>query len=222
MKIKDLKEEDRPIERMINNGINSLSNEELMSIVIKTGTKEESAKSLAEKILSQIDNINDIRINNLTNIKGIKTKKAATILAALELGKRLNNKKKLVRVQFSNPSVIYDYYKKILSGINQEHFYVVYLDTKNKVIEDKLIFIGTINASIVHPREVFRESYLLSATSIICVHNHPSGNPMPSNEDVKITNVLVETGKILGIKVLDHIIIGENNYYSFHENKDIM
>ncbi len=100
----------------------------------------------------------------------------------------------------------------------QEHFYCVYLDTKNKIIKDKLLFIGTINQSLVHPREVFKEAYLLSASSIICVHNHPSGNVNPSNNDIVITKQLREVGLLLGINVLDHIIIGKDKYYSFNDN----
>ena len=100
----------------------------------------------------------------------------------------------------------------------QEHFYCVYLDTKNHIIKDKLLLIGTINQSLVHPREVFKEAYLLSATSIICIHNHPSGNVNPSNNDIIITKQLKEVGKLLGINVIDHIIIGKDSYYSFNDN----
>ena len=177
---------------------------------------------MATKVLCVISNINDLRINHLTSIKGIGYNKASTILASIELGKRLNNKNKEIRRKLSSPDIIYEYYYEKLKGLKQEHFYAIYLDTKNKIIDEKLMFVGTINASIVHPREIFKESYLLSATSIICVHNHPSGNSLPSREDIEITKVLKSTGDILGIKLQDHIIIGENNYYSFYENKDFL
>ena len=115
---------------------------------------------------------------------------------------------------------IYNYMKDIVCNKNQEYFYALYLDSKKNLIDKKLLFIGTINKSIVHPREIFKYAYLLSASSIVCIHNHPSGDPLPSKEDMLITKHLVDIGKIQGISVVDHIIIG-NNYYSFYENGDI-
>lgn len=221
MKIKDLPLEERPRERLINYGVNSLSNEELIAILLKTGTVNNSAKSLAQNVLKNIDNINNVRINNLIAIKGIGISKACTIIASLELGKRLNNKVLTLKNKFNNPKIIFEYYQTRLKDIKQEHFYAIYLDSKNKIIDDKLLFIGTINASLVHPRDIFKEAYLLNAASIICIHNHPSGNPVPSKEDMLLTKDLTKIGVLMGIKVIDHIIIGENNYYSFYENKDI-
>lgn len=221
MKIKDLPLEERPRERLINYGVDSLSNEELIAILLKTGTVNNSAKSLAQNVLKNIDNINNVRINNLIAIKGIGISKACTIIASLELGKRLNNKVLTLKNKFNNPKIIFEYYQTRLKDIKQEHFYAIYLDSKNKIIDDKLLFIGTINASLVHPRDIFKEAYLLNAASIICIHNHPSGNPVPSKEDMLLTKDLTKIGVLMGIKVIDHIIIGENNYYSFYENKDI-
>lgn len=221
MKIKDLPLEERPRERLINYGVDSLSNEELIAILLKTGTVNNSAKSLAQNVLKNIDNLNNVRINNLVTIKGIGTSKACTIIASLELGKRLNNKVLTLKNKFNNPKIIFEYYQTRLKDIKQEHFYAIYLDSKNKIIDDKLLFIGTINASLVHPRDIFKEAYLLNAASIICIHNHPSGNPIPSKEDMLLTKDLTKIGVLMGIKVIDHIIIGENNYYSFYENKDI-
>ncbi|MDD2391687.1 MAG: DNA repair protein RadC [Bacilli bacterium] len=221
MKIKDLPLEERPRERLINYGVDSLSNEELIAILLKTGTVNNSAKSLAQNVLKNIDNINNVRINNLISIKGIGISKACTIIASLELGKRLNNKVLTLKNKFNNPKIIFEYYQTRLKDIKQEHFYAIYLDSKNKIIDDKLLFIGTINASLVHPRDIFKEAYLLNATSIICIHNHPSGNPIPSKEDMLLTKNLTKIGLLMGIKMIDHIIIGENNYYSFYENKDI-
>ena len=117
--------------------------------------------------------------------------------------------------------MVYEYYKLKIGDKKQEYFYVVYLDNAKNIIRDKLLFIGTINYSVVHPREVFKEAYMLSASAIICVHNHPSGNIFPSKEDIEITQKLEEVGILLGIKVLDHLIIGSQNYYSFLENRDI-
>ncbi len=190
--------------------------------MLKCGTKDLSVKELANNILKQIDNINnlkDINYQNLIKIKGIGKAKACEILASIELGKRINNKiNNINQIKIYSSESIFNYYKDKLSDKLQEHFYCVYLDTKNHIIKDKLLFIGTINQSLVHPREVFKEAYLLSATSIICIHNHPSGNINPSNNDIIITKQLKEVGTLLGINVLDHIIIGKDTYYSFNDN----
>lgn len=225
VKIKDLPKEERPYEKLINNGVDSLSNDELLSILIKSGTNKYSAKELANIILKSINNINDL--NNisykvLTNIKGIGIKKSCVLLAAIELGKRINNyTNSIVSVKLNSSTIVYEYYKKKLMNYKQEHFYCVYLDNSKKIISEKLLFIGTINYSVVHPREIFKEAYYNSASAIICVHNHPSNNILPSNEDIKITHNIKRIGELLGIKLVDHIIVGSNNYYSFLENGDI-
>ena len=220
--IKDIPINERPRERLINFGVEYLSNEELLAIILKTGTKNFSVKILANNILKQIDNINDLKninLEKLTKIKGIGKAKACEILASIELGKRINNKiDNINQIKVLSSSSIYDYYKEKLIDKKQEYFYCVYLDTKNHIIKDKLLFIGTINESLVHPREIFKEAYLLSASGIICVHNHPSGNIEPSQNDIIMTKQLKDIGLLLGVKVLDHIIIGNNNYYSFNDN----
>ena len=220
--IKDIPLNERPRERLINKGVEYLSNEDLLAILLKTGTKENSVKVLANNILKQLDDINnlkEINLERLVKIKGIGKAKACELLAAIELGKRLNKKiDNLNQIKIYSSNSIYEYYQDKLKDKLQEYFYCVYLDTKNHIIKDKLLFIGTINESLIHPREIFKEAYLLSASSIICIHNHPSGNVNPSNNDIIMTKQLVEVGKILGIKVLDHIIIGKDNYYSFNDN----
>ena len=220
--IKDIPLNERPRERLINKGVEYLSNEELLAILLKTGTKDYSVKVLANNILKQLDNINslkDINLQSLIKIKGIGQVKACEILAAIELGKRLNEKITCInQIKVYSSDSIYEYYKDKLNDKKQEHSYCVYLDTKNHIIKDKLLFIGTINESLIHPREIFKEAYLLSASSVICVHNHPSGNANPSNNDILMTKQLQEVGKILGIKVLDHIIIGKDVYFSFNDN----
>ena len=193
----------------------------MLSILLKCGTKDLSVRELASTILKQIDNINnlrDINYQNLIKIKGIGKAKACEILASIELGKRINKINNINQIKVYSSESIFNYYKDKLSDKLQEYFYCVYLDTKNHIIKDKLLFIGTINQSLVHPREVFKEAYLLSATSIICIHNHPSGNVNPSNNDIIITKQLKEVGKLLGINVLDHLIIGKDSYYSFNDN----
>lgn len=223
MKIKEIPINDRPIERLINNGSNVLSNDELLAILLKTGTKEMSAKELGTLILKKI-NINEfknITFEELISIKGIGNKKAAVIMAAIELSKRMNQKVVNIRNEMSDPLKIYNHYKEILVNEKQEHFYAIYLDIKNKIIKDKLLFIGTINYSMVHPREIFKEAYLIGAISIIIIHNHPSGEVLPSKNDIETTKQLDAVGKLMGIPIIDHIIIGENKYYSFCENGDL-
>ena len=220
--IKDIPLNERPRERLINKGVEYLSNEDLLAILLKCGTRKHSVKDLANNILKQLDDINnlkDINLERLTKIKGIGQAKACELLAAIELGKRLNQKiDNINQIKIYSSSSIYEYYQAKLGDKLQEYFYCVYLDTKNHIIKDKLLFIGTINESLIHPREIFKEAYLLSASSIICVHNHPSGNSQPSKNDIIMTKQLMEVGKLLGIKVLDHIIIGKDNYYSFNDS----
>lgn len=184
-----------------------------------------SAKLLASTLLSKTDGLKDMdKINYefLKNIKGIGPSKAASLIASLELGKRINqNIDSLSGLKFNNSSIVYEYYKNVLKNKKQEYFYTIYLDSNKKIIKDKMLFIGTLNQSLVHPREVFKEACLVSASSFICVHNHPSGNVLPSKEDINLTNNLKETGLLLGIPLVDHIIIGKDKYYSFFENGDI-
>lgn len=223
--IKDIPKADRPIERLVTHGVENLTNEELLTILIKTGTKDTSAKTLANEILKNVSNITELKnlnLKKLSKVKGIGISKSASILSAIELGKRINQKIiSLNDIKFTNAELVYNYYKNIIGDKKQEYFYCIYLDNSKKIINDKLLFIGTVNQSIVHPREIFKEAYELSASSIICVHNHPAGTILPSKEDLKLTNKLVEIGNLLGIKVIDHIIITKDNYYSLYENNDI-
>lgn len=224
IKIKDLPINDRPRERLINKGVQNLSDEELLSIVLKTGTKDVSAKVLAMELLKKIgtiQNLKNIGFHALTQIKGIGTAKACLILAIQELNRRMNVKQdKIVDVKITTPEIVYDYYKNIVNEY-QEYFYCLYLDSNKKVLSEKLLFMGTVNESMVHPRDVFKEAYLVNATAIICVHNHPTGDVRPSKEDVIVTDRLNEIGYLMGIKLVDHVIVSKNKYYSFLENGKI-
>lgn len=222
--IKDLPLLDRPRERLYRYGPSSLSNEELISIVLKNGYKSKSVKELSDNLLKEIKdvtNLKDISINKLISIKGIGKVKAITLIASIELGKRVYNQKDNINIKLDSSKTIYEYIKNDLLDKKQEYFYCLYLDTKKNLIEKKLLYIGTLNKSIIHPREIFKYAYLLSADSIICIHNHPTGDVLPSKEDFIITEKLVEIGKINSINVIDHIIIGNNNYYSFYDNNDM-
>lgn len=225
MKIKEIPCTERPRERLIRFGSSSLSDAELLSIILKTGTFDKSVKELSLEILKDYKNINDLKdlsIEKLKNIKGIGEVKAITLLASIELGKRIfinGNIKN--NMKLNNPEDIWIMTKGLFYGKKQEYFYCLYFNNKQELIERKLLFMGTINKSIVHPREVFKEAYLCSASNIICIHNHPSGDVKPSKEDISFTRNLVEIGRIQSIPVIDHIIVSDNSFYSFRENKDI-
>lgn len=220
--IKQIPKEERPRERLIKYGAKNLSTEDLIAIILKTGTKDLSSKYLAGEVLKLVKDISDLRylsLGKLINISGIGAVKAIELLAAIELGRRVYDERTLDNnLKCNSAEKIYKYFSSELKGLNQECFYCLYLDNHKKLIDKKLLFKGTLNKSLIHPREIFKEAYLSSAAGIICIHNHPSGNVIPSTEDINITNMLVKIGKLQGIPVIDHIIIGNNNYYSFYEN----
>ena len=222
MLIKEMKDKERPRERLLTLGPSVLTNEELLAIILKTGRKGKSAKDLAIEIITKlggIDNFKNLNINNLRNFKGIGDVKKVEILASLELGKRIyleNNVKS--NKKYIDPKFIYNDNKYLFYGLKQEYFYVFYLDTKKNLIERKVLFMGTIDRSLVHPREVFKNAYLFSASSFICMHNHPSGDIFPSKADIELTNSLVKIGRLQGIDLLDHIIVSDTGYFSFYEN----
>lgn len=220
IKINELPDSEQPRHRAIKYGVSYLSNEELIAIILKTGTKNCNVKMLSSKILSSINDIGelkDIGINTLTSINGIGKVKAIELLASLELGKRVYYIPKKDNIKLNNSKKIYEYFKDIFIGKKQENFYAVYLDTKSKLISYKLLFIGTLNSSYVHPREIFKYAMLESAASIIVMHNHPSGDTTPSHEDEILTYKLFEIGSTMGLPVVDHIIFGDY-YYSFYES----
>ena len=220
LKIKDIPKNERPRERLIKYGVENLSNEELLSIIIKTDTKDYSVKAISQILLNEIKdikNLKDITLNKLTNIKGIGKVKAIELLASIELGKRVFEEEKKTQIKLNNSSLIYEYFKDKLKNEKQENFYAIYLDSKSNLISYKLLFKGTLNSSCVHPREIFKYAHLEIAYSIIVIHNHPSGDPTPSKEDEKTTKSLIEIGKLMSIPVVDHIIFGKNKYFSFYE-----
>ena len=221
--IKEIPKEERPRERLKEVGVENLTNVELLSIILKTGTKNRNVKELSIDILKEynMSDLKDISINDLTKIKGIGEVKAIELISAIELGKRILLKEPKILEKLDNPKEIWESSRYLLNNKKQEYFYCLYFDNKQKLINYKLLFIGTVNQSIVHPREVFKEAYRLSASSIICIHNHPSNDITPSNTDITFTKNLVKIGLIQGIPIIDHIIVGDTNYYSFYENKII-
>lgn len=223
-RIKDLPISERPRERLKEIGISNLSDKELLAIILKTGTKDKNVTMLAIDILNKYSLIDfkDLTINDLTSIKGIGEVKAIELITAIELGKRvfLKEAKKLERLD--DPRLIWESAKYLYNGLKQECLYCYYFNNRQELITKKLIYKGTINASVTHTREIFKEAYLVSASSIVCLHNHPSNDVTPSKEDILFTEILMKTGNIQGIPVIDHIIVGEDSFYSFYEHQDIL
>jgi DNA repair protein RadC len=218
--IKDYPEDQRPRERLVQDGPKSLSNHELLAILLRTGSKEESVLQLANKLLTSFEGLRllkDASIEEITNIKGIGNVKAVQILAAVELGRRIHRIQYEDRYVIRSPEDAANYVMEDMRFLSQEHFVCLYLNTKNQVLHQQTIFIGSLNASIVHPREVFKEAFRRSAASFICLHNHPSGDPAPSREDIEVTKRLSECGKLIGIELLDHLIIGDQKFISLKE-----
>ena len=220
MTLKELNKEEKPRERLLKYGVNNLTNEELVSIILRCGTKNISVKEVSTKVLNYFNNIKNLRnanINNLVQIKGIGKVKAITLLASLELGKRVYYEEHKEKYKIKSTKDVFNLLKNEVKYEKKEKFYVILLDSKNNVISYKCLFIGTINRSAVHPREIYKYAIDNLAVSIIVAHNHPSGDPLPSKEDENITNSLNTLGEVIGIKLLDHVIIGEEKYYSFYE-----
>lgn len=218
--IRDVPTDERPRERLLKEGSHALSNQELIASILGTGTRQESVLQLSQRILHHFNGLRllkDSTVDELKKIKGIGDSKAVQLLAALELGSRVHTFKQEERYIIRSPEDVSRYVMEEMRFLTQEHFVALYLNTKNHVIHKKTIFIGSLNASIVHPREIFKEAFRYSAASVICLHNHPSGDPAPSREDIEVTKRLVESGKVIGIEMLDHIIIGDKKFISLKE-----
>ena len=216
MKIKDIPKVDRPREKLLKYGPKKLSNAELLAIILGKGKRGENVVELSKKILRKIslDKFLNLQLIDLKNISGVGQVKAAQIVAAMELSKRLLNKSEINSI--ITPKDIWNELKDVRSK-NKEYFIAFYLDVRNYVIKKETISIGTLNASLVHPREVFEPAVRNLAAQIILSHNHPSGDPSPSEEDIKLTRQLIEAGKILGIEIIDHVIVSEKGFVSIKE-----
>jgi DNA repair protein RadC len=221
MKIRDIPEDNRPRERLEKLGASVLSDAEIIALIIQTGSRNESAIDVANNIISKfgIAKLSNISLKELQSIKGIGRAKAIQLISAIELSKRLKeNKGRNVHIQFA-----YQVYKHLesMSSLEQEHFKILMLNTKNRIIKEEIISIGLLDTTLIHPREVFKNAIRECASSIIIVHNHPSGDPEPSKADLEITNDLVRAGEIIDIEVLDHVIIGKGRYWSWKEDGQI-
>ena len=220
--MKELPPEDRPREKLIKNGAAALTDSELLAILIGSGTPEKSALDIARELTADNGILNNIAIvhdvKELAKTKGLGRAKASIIIAALELGRRIASAEPLLRDSITSPEDGVALLMPRLRYEAKEHFLVVLLNSKNKVLKIKQISEGSLNSSVVHPREVFAPAVLHHAAAILTAHNHPSGDPTPSKEDKDLTNTLVQAGKYMGIPVLDHIIIGDARYFSFKEH----
>ncbi|RAP77862.1 RadC family protein [Paenibacillus montanisoli] len=218
--LKDISPSDRPRERMLAVGAEALSHAELLAILIRTGTKRESAVLLASRILQECGSLRglvDMSVAELTKIRGIGDAKAIQLRAGIELGRRIARSERTELPAIRRPEDAANLVMEELRYLKQEHFVCLFLNTKNQVILKETLSIGTLNATLVHPREVFRAAIKCSSASLICVHNHPSGDPTPSAEDIALTHRLMEAGELVGIEVLDHLVIGDNRFISLKE-----
>lgn len=218
--LRDVPNEERPRERMIQYGAQALSNAELLAILLRTGTFQESAVHVAQRLLREsggLRKLTDMSMEQFTEIKGIGEAKALQIQAGIELGRRMARSAMNETVTIRSPQDVASLLMEDLRYLQKEHFVCLFLNTKNHVIGQETLSMGSLNASIVHPREVFRAAIKRSSASIVCAHNHPSGDPTPSPEDVQITQRLVQAGEIVGIDVLDHIVIGDQRFVSLKE-----
>lgn len=222
--IRSWPEEDRPREKLLSRGPEALSDAELLAILLRTGTASAGTSALdqARAVLAQagsLDALAKALPSELRATKGVGPAKAATLLAACEVARRMSGTKMKKGARVTSSNDVYRHFHGRLRGLKKERFLVMLLDGKNRVIRDDMISEGSLTGSLVHPREVFNRAVRESAASIILVHNHPSGDPSPSEEDRELTHRLMESGELLGIRVLDHIIIGDGRYLSFADTQ---
>lgn len=218
--VRDLPRQERPRERLQKFGPEALSAQELLALVIGRGIPKKSVMNIAQELLVRFGNVRAIShatIEELSQIKGIGLAKAAQIKACFELGRREELEPELKNFDIKDPEAVVKAIRASIKDKAKEHFKLILLNPRNKIIGISTISIGTLNASLVHPREVFKDAITHSAASVVLAHNHPSGDPEPSEDDLKITKKLVDSGQILGVEVLDHIVIGKNKFCSFKE-----
>ncbi len=220
--VRDLPADERPREKLMTAGAACLSNVELLAILLRTGTRENSVIRVAEQVLSRYRDVGitammSMSVAELSSVRGVGAAKAATILAAVELGRRLSQKAAEKVEIVHGPEDAAHYAMPRFRFEQKEHFAVMLLNTKNHILGLTDISIGSLSASIVHPREVFQAALRYAAAALILLHNHPSGDPSPSREDIQVTQRLVKAGKVMDIPVLDHIILGDNRFVSLKE-----
>ncbi|MBC1520905.1 DNA repair protein RadC [Listeria aquatica] len=211
----------QPREKLSLEGVDCLSLDELVAVLLETGTKTESVQLLAKRFIMRFRGTSEIQQASVTEfqkIKGIGPAKACKLAAAIELGRRIHKEQQgKERLTIRTPEQAALLVMPELRFLHQEHFHCLFLNTKNHLLHRETLFIGSLNMSVVHPREIFRTALKVSAASVLCFHNHPSGDPTPSKEDISATKRIQESGKIVGIELLDHIIIAKDKYLSLKE-----
>ncbi len=221
IRMKELPEDLRPRERLFKEGPEVLTIAELLAVLLRTGTNSMNALDLAALLLTKsggLLGLAEISVEDLCSFKGLGPAKAAQLKAAVELGRRLSAESPSPRPVIKFPGDVYNLLKERIRYWDREHFMAIFLNTKHHVIAVETVSVGSLSSSLVHPRELFKNSIKRSAAALILVHNHPSGDPTPSREDIEITRRLVEAGNIIGIQVLDHVIVGENGFVSLKEH----
>ena len=214
--IRDFPREELPRERLIRHEVEVLTNTELLAVIIKTGNKKDNVIELSRKIMKKygLNKLSKLTVNELKKHLGIGNAKACQILACFELGKRLLSNTKERRIRLNSAKEVAEFIAPKMIYLEKEKLKALFLDSRKKLIKTETISIGSLNESIIHPREIFRSALKENAAAIIIVHNHPSGDPTPSKDDIKITKQLIKCGKMIGIPILDHIIIGKKGYIS--------
>ena len=218
MKIKEMPLQNRPRERLLKKGPEALSDSEILAVILRTGIVGENAIEMSNRLIAEygLDKLFDCSLKELQKIKGIGPAKAMQILSMAELGKRYSQSKNPI-TKINDAKDVFNYFHERLKDKKEENFYILMLNTQNNIIGEQLISKGILDASIIHPREIFKPAIKNSASKIILVHNHPSGDPNPSAEDEEIAKRLIKNGEELGIKVLDNVIIGNEKFWSCKE-----
>lgn len=213
--------EQRPREKALRYGLESLSDLELVALILQSGNKNRSVFEIASDVLKESEGLSKLmsmRVNTLMQIQGIREVKALQLLASVELSKRVI-RSKVYHASIMRPEDVIEWFEFEYGSLPQECFIALYLDTKSKLISHRVLFKGTLNESVVHPREVFKEAFLQNANSVLIAHNHPSGDCTPSKADFEVTYKMVHVAMTMGVNLIDHIIVGQNQYYSFKEHK---
>lgn len=219
-KVKEWPENERPRERLLRYGAESLSDAQLLAIILRTGNREKGVVTLAMELLDRfggLRNIDSSSTAELSSLKGLGNAKIAQIKAAFALGKRMMGESSQSNASFSSSHRVNAHFAPRFRNLKKEIFFSLLLDAKNRLVREVKVSEGTLTNSLIHPREAFRDAIRESAAAIIFVHNHPSGDPEPSRDDIAVTERLKATGDIIGIRVLDHVIIGEGTYVSLRE-----
>lgn len=218
--MQELPPQSRPRERLAEYGPQALADHELLAILIRTGSKNKNALDLALEVMTRFENLHRLKqasLEELMEIPGIGKVKAVEILAAIELGLRINRSPQIKEGKIASSKATGEMLLNEMRHLEQEHVVAIYLNTKNEIIKRETVFVGSLNTSIAHPREIFKGAVRYSAARIVLAHNHPSGNPEPSQADYAFTKRMVESGEMMGIELLDHFIIGEDSYVSLRE-----